>query len=182
MSRKLHKPFTGPIPPGFKLVVGTDQYYVSVDGVVASVHFGRWQVLRQRLSNMGYPTVCIYGKHPSGKKYPYLVHVLMLETFFGPTNGRVINHLDANPKHNSLFNLEYCTQSQNIKHAFNIGTKNVGRGVTHPAAKLNQQQVDEIRQRLSAGEHHTKIAPLFGVSETTIRNVRDGRQYGFKTP
>ncbi len=176
MSKKF-KPFTDPVPAGFVKVLGTDQYYVSVNGEVASTHYGRWHPLSSRLSNKGYPVVCIYNKKAPGKKYPYLVHVLMAEVFFGPSEGRVVNHLDANPIHNSLFNLEYCTQAQNIQHAFRLGTmKGCKVGVENHNAKLSVAQIAEI-WKLFPTMGNPEIAALFGVTGNSIRRIRLGLGY-----
>ena len=49
------------------------------------------------------------------------VHKLVAEAFFGDANGRQINHKDGNKQNNAVENLEYCTQSENMKHAYNTG-------------------------------------------------------------
>ena len=38
-----------------------------------------------------------------------------------PENKPNINHIDCNPKNNSVDNLEWCTQSENVKYAVKLG-------------------------------------------------------------
>ncbi len=74
-----------------------------------------------------------YGKaHKSvtlfkdGKSHCFNVHRLILLTFVENKNNLpCINHINGNKYDNMLENLEWCTFSENSKHAYNIG-KNPG--------------------------------------------------------
>lgn len=48
------------------------------------------------------------------------------------------------------------------------------RGV---CAKLDADQVEEIRERLELGEKQDRIAASYGVSRTTINNIATGRTW-----
>lgn len=57
------------------------------------------------------------------------LHRLLALTFIpNPNNYPQVNHKDGNPLNNSLDNLEWCTQSQNIKHAYDNGLMKPQRG------------------------------------------------------
>ena len=49
------------------------------------------------------------------------VHRLVAEHFLGDCTGMQINHIDGNKENNNVTNLEICTMSQNILHAYKNG-------------------------------------------------------------
>ena len=54
-----------------------------------------------------------------------------------PENFPVVNHKDANPCNNNVENLEWCTQSHNIKYAYDNKTK-----IPPHMRKVNQYDLD----------------------------------------
>ena len=58
----------------------------------------------------------------NGKYKPTKVHKLVAAAFIGPRpEGLEINHIDGDHQNNAASNLEYCTQSENMKHAVRLG-------------------------------------------------------------
>ena len=50
------------------------------------------------------------------------IHRLVAEAFLpNPNNYPVINHIDGDTSNNRVDNLEWCTQSHNVKEAYRIG-------------------------------------------------------------
>ena len=67
----------------------------------------------------GYSCVHLYKQ---GKMYSFLVHRLLAQAFIpNPEGHNTINHIDGNPKNNSLDNLEWCDHSHNMQHAWRTG-------------------------------------------------------------
>lgn len=67
----------------------------------------------------GYQFVCL-RKNGNSKKFS--VHRLVAEAFIpNPQNLPCVNHIDGNKQNNSVENLEWCTYSENLKHAIDIG-------------------------------------------------------------
>ena len=98
-------------------------YEVDSDGNVYSVlqtRSRRKGILKQYPNERGYMKVNLYDS--DGKCKKKYVHRLVAEAFIdNPENKPNVNHIDANVKNNSLNNLEWCTQSENIKHCVKLG-------------------------------------------------------------
>jgi hypothetical protein len=114
------------------------------------------------------------GKHPyqrahlcqEGKARYVLVHRLVLESFVGPCpDGMQALHLDNNPRNNRLDNLRWGTAKENHSTIDRRGTAN-GR------CKLTPKKVSDIR---ASKEQHSTLSTRFGVSATTIQNIRNRR-------
>ncbi len=68
-------------------------------------------------NNFGYLIVHL---RKNNKSHTKTIHRLVLESFIGKSE-LVINHKDGNKLNNKLNNLEYCTISENGKHAWRTG-------------------------------------------------------------
>ena len=67
----------------------------------------------------GYEFMCL---RKDGQNQNRMTHRLVAEAFIpNLDNLPVVNHKDGNRHNNSVDNLEWCTQSQNLKHAVEIG-------------------------------------------------------------
>lgn len=77
------------------------------------------QLLKPLKTNRNYFRVDL--KQNQQNKYVF-IHRLVAETFIpNPNNYPVINHIDGNTSNNAVSNLEWCTQSHNIKEAYRVG-------------------------------------------------------------
>lgn len=95
------------------------RYLLHKDGRVYSIR--KHKLLRQQLSTHGYPKVMLWSNY---KHKNYMIHRLLAEHFIpNPNlNKTSINHIDGNILNNSLDNLEWCTQKENIKNSIDRGT------------------------------------------------------------
>lgn len=76
------------------------------------------RVLRSGTDHGWYSFVILQNK----SKRCRLVHRLVAEAFMdNPENKPEINHIDGDKKNNSVANLEFCTPSENMRHAFDTG-------------------------------------------------------------
>lgn len=97
-------------------VVGyEDLYLVSTNGKVYSIRSHK--ILAPRKHNAGYLRVTLSR---NGERKDAYIHRLMCEAFFGtPNDGRnYVNHLDEDPAHNQITNLEWTTNSNNVKYSW----------------------------------------------------------------
>lgn len=76
------------------------------------------RILKPRLDEWGYEGVSLCK---NGKQYGKLVHRLVAEAFISPFGGDQVNHIDGNKLNNRVENLEWCTGSENMKHAYKNG-------------------------------------------------------------
>lgn len=82
-----------------------------------------------------------------GEHKQYVVNRLVESAFIdNPENKPFVNHIDGNKLNNCLDNLEWCTQSENVRHAHDNGLVNVSKGEDHYKCKLSDKDVEYIRQ------------------------------------
>lgn len=96
-------------------------YLVTPDGIVYSRASNGKTPMKQTLSEKGYPMLYL---QIHGKKKALKVHRLVAELFVpNPDNKREVNHKDGNKRNNNADNLEWCTRSENLKHAYRLGLR-----------------------------------------------------------
>jgi hypothetical protein len=81
-----------------------------------------------------------------GKTKRFLVHRLVAEHFIpNPTNKPFINHIDNNGENNEVSNLEWCTHSENMIHAYKQGHLDAQLEETHRLAKDAKDKATYIK-------------------------------------
>lgn len=86
------------------------------------IHIHPGKVLTSDINHSGYHRVTLFK---NGKRYRRAVHRIIAKAFIpNPKRKPQINHKDGNPSNNSVTNLEWCTGSENNKHAYDkLGRK-----------------------------------------------------------
>ena len=73
------------------------------------------------INNFGYYRVRL---HKNKKTKRFFRHRLVALYFLpNPNNYKFVNHIDGDKSNNTIHNLEWCSQSENEKHAFRTGLK-----------------------------------------------------------
>lgn len=113
----------------WKDIVGYEgKYQVSNLGYIKSLemwtgdkYIKRDKILRGSLSNNGYLYVSLCK---GGKAKKYKVNRLVAQAFIeNPYNLPITNHIDGDKTNNCVDNLEWTTQSENLKHAYRTGLR-----------------------------------------------------------
>lgn len=143
------------------------RYLVSDKGQLISIPIGNRDGVSLGIESEGYISAHIGGSRVR-------VHRIVLEAFEPLHEGfPIVNHKDGNGINNKLENLEWCTYSHNLKHAYDSGLRNpnVSRNYSR---KFSDNQVREIRKdkRTSA-----EIAREYGVSDVSICNIKNRKTY-----
>lgn len=77
-------------------------------------------IYKQTNKKGDYFTIILYDDN---HKKSVRIHRLVAKTFIpNPNNYPCVNHKDLNKQNNNVNNLEWCTQSYNVKHAIENGT------------------------------------------------------------
>lgn len=110
------------------------------------------RILKQGINKLGYKSVVvqIIGQNKNQTKR---VHRLVAESFIpNPSNYPIINHIDSNPSNNHIDNLEWCTQSHNILHAFKTGRKKAPEWFYKSEFGRNNPASRQVIQKTLLGE------------------------------
>jgi hypothetical protein len=128
--------------------------------------------LYQRRNSDGY--LCIRIKQIDHTCKEYKIHRLVGMAFIpNPDNKPEINHKDGSRDKNYADNLEWSTHAENVKYKYTIGNdSNVG--TKNPNAKLNEDDVREIRRLYNEGMSAYKIAKQYKRGWQTINHVIKG--------
>ena len=125
---------------------------------------------KKRISRQGYLRVCGHGAN--GKSLTIRIHVELAKAFIeNPSGLQYVNHIDGNKLNNSLSNLEWCTHSENIRHAYRLNL------IPKPIFKkkkvfLSSEEKDVIRflyadKKISS----VQIAKKYNVDRTTVLRI-----------
>ena len=115
-----------------------------------------------------------------GKVRSKLAHRLVWEAFNGAIpEGIEINHLNGLKDDNRLSNLELCSHSENLVHAYRVlkrGLKDQ-QGEKNENSKLTLSTVREIRKLLSDGLSGVAISKQFDISQATVSLIKSGKRW-----
>ncbi|HYG76384.1 MAG TPA: HNH endonuclease [Planctomycetota bacterium] len=146
-------------------------YEVSSRGRVRSFRVPK--LLRIEGQGRGHASVWLMQ---NGKPRRRAVHRLVLLAFAGrPAEGLEACHNDGDLKNNRLENLRWDTHRNNMADKLRHGTQ--PRGESHHSAKVSRSDSQQIKRLLAEGKTGVEVARIFGVSGTTVSEIKRGRHW-----
>lgn len=108
------------LPPGAKQIPGFPTHYITNDGRVYSAVMKNY--VKHRVPTGHYCEITLTSRER--KTVYFSIHRLVAEMFIEnkPENYRElqVNHKDGNKQNNNVYNLEYATRSENMRHYFDV--------------------------------------------------------------
>ena len=149
-------------------VASLDRYIVKSNGIV---QFAKGQMLIPRFNPR--LNVLEIKLNKNGKSECKKIHRLVAEAFVyndDPLNKVTVNHIDGNRLNNCYTNLEWCTYSENLKHAYDVLNRTINIPTRHkvPCRSIDKYGNEEIYDSIAQASRKTFI------SETQIRRIMDG--------
>jgi hypothetical protein len=197
LSQQCSIPASEKPPRGFVDIPGYEGIYaINRDGSVYNCPrpTGRKGMFMKSRLLSGYKYVGLVNT--SGKQKAKGIHRLLAETFlFNPDPRKYIevNHIDGNKFNNSLENLEWCTSSENKKHAFAMGLSYIPEKTRRRWAESGLRnamamrkpvlQLSEDGQVLNRFNSIYEAGILLNLNHRTISEVARGKRIhhgGFK--
>ena len=164
------------VPAGFKEIPGyNERYFISQEGQVWSALSSK--ILSQHFDAPKHYLTVLINQQKGERARPKKIHCLMGITWLGEAPGTVgiggdkycINHKDGNKLNNHVDNLEWTTNSENLRHAWSNNLQVYGEQKENAA--FTSVQVTTIRLRVKHGEKSASIAREFQVTRATIGKI-----------
>lgn len=107
--------------------VRPDFYKITDKGEIYNIRNGN--KITTYVDGKGYCRVQLQSTESNGKRIDVAVHRLVCWEYNGPYSDikQQVNHIDGNKTNNKPDNLEWCSNSENIKHAISTGLLKINR-------------------------------------------------------
>lgn len=175
----------------WKNIIGfEDSYQISNIGNVKSknrrvnskygkTRFVKGQILKNIIDKDGYHKVNL-KRNQKGKTL--FVHRLVCIHFHeNPQNKKQVNHINGVKNDNRCENLEWCTASENRKHAYKTGLQNglTRRGDKNNFSKLTEKKVLVIKKMIKNKIKQKCIASVFKVNPSAISAISSKKNWAW---
>ena len=132
------------------------------NGVIYTV---KSNILNPIIDSRGYLAVCL---RKNEKASTVRVHRVIALTFLeNPENKSDVNHKNTNKLDNRAVNLEWATRLENNHHAQDSNLI---------PYKIQKNQIPVIKTLYSSGQTHKQIAQKYGVNQSTITRIINGKR------
>lgn len=152
-----------------------DNYSINTNGEIFSDRIGK---MKSR-NKPGTEYQIINFQTVDNKKKTFRVHRLVLMAF-DPIEGMEnlqVNHIDGDKKNNKLSNLEWCTPSENQRHAFSMGLNEGRKGEKSHLSKITHEDVEKIFELREQGYLQREIADIVGCTRSNISYILNNKTW-----
>jgi hypothetical protein len=160
----------------WKPIPGFSRYEASTWGRLRSLNYkcsSCVRVITPTISPDGYMKTMLQGDN--GKYRSWTVHLFVCLAFIGhKPKGLEVNHKDGIKINNSPDNLEYCTRSYNLLHAYEHGLELPLRGASNGNSKLKEADVLDIRRTAKYGGRfygRKLLSEKYGISQAHVKAI-----------
>lgn len=161
----------------WKDIEGFENYQISNLGRIKSkerivsnscrTYVKKEEILKTHVMKSGYLAIVLRDKEQ--KKHLLKIHRLIAENFIpNPNNYTQVNHIEGNKANSAIENLEWCTPSQNTRHAMENGLRR----------RYTGRNVQKIYQINSETKEVEKVHETFADAARSIGNNSVGSIYG----
>lgn len=152
-----------------------ENYILYEDGTIFSNFINNF--MKFSTNGRGYrSTLLTYN----GKHINIRIHRLVAENFVdNPMGYSEVNHIDGNKDNNHANNLEWCTRSENIQHAYDNGLRKIPSGENNPRCKVSEEVIHKVCKDILNGMRTAHIAKKYGIAWHIVDKVR--RKENWKT-
>lgn len=124
-------------------IEGYEDYFVDIYSNIVSKpklcgekFINKYLIMKTKINRYGYEEVTLVNN--KGDKHTFLVHRLVAKAFIpNPDNLPVVNHKNGIKTDNRIENLEWCTYSENTRHAYENNINGFADKVNANIEKIN---------------------------------------------
>lgn len=132
-------------------------------------YFKPEKILANAVDNSGYVRLLLAKE--GVKKKLKLSRLVALCFIPNPENKPYVNHIDCNKLNDTYTNLEWCTQVENVKHAYENHLRSSNKGKRH-AYHFSHEKAKEVREIYKLKQlNQREIAEKYQVSIATINGI-----------